>query len=90
VREGVDGAQKLLNFAFDKCRRFPFGPRKSLGLDFPGRILTTTSRKPPLRTDKFLGFREELLPQSLRCGVKVRRIQLLRTHSSPKRPHEQQ
>ena len=31
-------SKKLLNFAFDKCRRFAFGPRKSLGLDFPGRI----------------------------------------------------
>jgi hypothetical protein len=32
VRGGLDGAQKLLNFTFDKCRSFPFGPRKSLGL----------------------------------------------------------
>ena len=36
--DGVDRAQKLLNFTFDKRRRFAFGPRKSLGLDFPGRI----------------------------------------------------
>ena len=27
-----------MNFTFDKRRGFPFGPRKSLGLDFPGRI----------------------------------------------------
>jgi hypothetical protein len=27
-----------LNLTFDKCRRFAFGPRKSLGLYFPGRI----------------------------------------------------
>jgi hypothetical protein len=53
------------------------------------RVPTTTGRKPPLRTDKFLGFREEWLPQSLRCGVKVRRIRSLRTHRSPKRPYEQ-
>jgi hypothetical protein len=32
------------------------------------RVLTTTGRKPPLRTDKFLGFRGEWLRQSLRCG----------------------
>jgi hypothetical protein len=38
------------------------------------RVLTTASRKPPLRTDKFLGFRGEWLRQSLRCGVIVRRI----------------
>ena len=30
--------QKPLNFAVDEGRRFAFGPRKSLGLDFPGRI----------------------------------------------------
>ena len=34
----VDRAQKRLNFTFDKCRRFSFGPRKSLRLDFPGGI----------------------------------------------------
>jgi hypothetical protein len=34
----VDRTQKRLNFTFDKCRRFSFGPRKSLGLDFPGWI----------------------------------------------------
>ena len=38
VRGRLDRAQKLLDLAFDKGRRFPFGPRKSLGLDFPGRI----------------------------------------------------
>jgi hypothetical protein len=27
-----------LDFTIDECRRFAFGPRKSLGLDFPGRI----------------------------------------------------
>ena len=32
------------------------------------RVLTKTARKPPLRTDKFLGFLGELLRQSLRCG----------------------
>jgi hypothetical protein len=32
------GVKKLLNLAFDECRRFAFGARKSLGLDFPGRI----------------------------------------------------
>jgi hypothetical protein len=34
----LDCVQKLLNFTFDKCRRFAFGPRKSLGLDFAGGI----------------------------------------------------
>jgi RNA polymerase sigma factor (sigma-70 family) len=38
VRGRVDRVKKPLNFTFDKCRRFAFGPRKSLGLDFPGRI----------------------------------------------------
>jgi hypothetical protein len=38
VRGCLDHAQKLLNFTIDKCRRFAFGPRKSLSLDFPGRI----------------------------------------------------
>ena len=38
VRGCLDRAKKRLNFAFDKCRRFAFGSRKSLGLDFPGRI----------------------------------------------------
>ena len=38
VRGCLDHVQKLLNLAFDKCRRFAFGPRKSLGLDFPRRI----------------------------------------------------
>ena len=38
VRGRLDHAQKPLNFTFDKCRRFSFGPRKSLGLDFPGGI----------------------------------------------------
>jgi hypothetical protein len=53
------------------------------------RVLTTSGRKPPLRTGKFLGFRGEWLPQGLRYRAKVRRIRLLRTHRSPKRPHEQ-
>jgi hypothetical protein len=30
--------RKLLNLTFHKCRRFTFGPRKSVGLDFPGGI----------------------------------------------------
>jgi hypothetical protein len=30
--------KKPLHFTFDKHRRFAFGARKSLGLDFPGRI----------------------------------------------------
>jgi len=38
VRGCLDRVKKPLNFAFNKCRRFAFGPRKSLGLDFPGRI----------------------------------------------------
>src|SRR5271170_7992199 len=38
VRGCFDHAQKLLNFTFDKRRRFTFTSRKSLGLDFPGRI----------------------------------------------------
>ena len=38
MRGCLDRAQKLLNLAFDECRRFAFGPRKSLGLDFTGRI----------------------------------------------------
>src|ERR1700736_1925838 len=38
VRGCVDHAQELLNFTFHKRRRFAFGPGKSLGLDFPGRV----------------------------------------------------
>jgi hypothetical protein len=38
VRGRIDRAKKPLNFTFDECRCFPFGPRKSFGLDFPGRI----------------------------------------------------
>ena len=38
VRGCLDRFKKPLNFAFDKRRCFPFGPSKSLGLDFPGRI----------------------------------------------------
>ena len=38
MRGCLDRAQKLLNFTFDERRCFAFGPRKSLGLDFPGRI----------------------------------------------------
>ena len=34
----LNRAQKLLNLAFDKCRCFAFGPRKSLGLDLPSGI----------------------------------------------------
>jgi hypothetical protein len=36
--DAFDRVQKLLNLAVDECRRFAFGPRKSFGLDFPGRI----------------------------------------------------
>ena len=35
---GFDHIEEFLNFTFDERRRFPFGPRKSLGFDFPGRI----------------------------------------------------
>ena len=38
VRGCLDRGKKRLNLAFDKCPRFAFSPRKSLGLDFPGRI----------------------------------------------------
>lgn len=34
----VDHAKKRLNFTFNKRRRFPFGPRESLGLTSRGRI----------------------------------------------------
>jgi hypothetical protein len=43
VRGCLDRAQKLLNLAFDKRRRFAFGPRKSLGLDFPGWIFMAST-----------------------------------------------
>jgi len=39
VRGWVDRIKKPLNFTVDECGRVAFGPRKSLGLDFPGRIL---------------------------------------------------
>ena len=38
MRGCLDHVEKFLNFTFDECRGLPFGPRKSLGLDFPGRI----------------------------------------------------
>ena len=38
MSECLDRAQKLLDFTFNECRRFPFGARKSFGLDFPRRI----------------------------------------------------
>ena len=38
VRGRVYRAKKLLNLVFDGFLCFPFGPRKSVGLDFPGRI----------------------------------------------------
>ena len=38
MRGWLDRVEKLLDFTFDERRRFAFGPRESLGLDFPGRI----------------------------------------------------
>jgi len=38
VRGCLDRVEKLLDFTFDERRCFSFGARKSLGLDFPGRI----------------------------------------------------
>jgi hypothetical protein len=38
MRGRLDRAQKPLYLTFNKCRRFAFGSRKSLSLDFPGRI----------------------------------------------------
>jgi hypothetical protein len=32
----LDRPKKPSNFTFHECRRFAFGPRESLGLDFPG------------------------------------------------------
>jgi hypothetical protein len=42
VRGCLDRLEKPLNFTFDECRCFPFGPRKSLGLDFPGGFMAST------------------------------------------------
>src|SRR5258708_16278276 len=38
VRGRIDRVEKLLDFTVDECRCFAFSQRKSLGLDFPGRI----------------------------------------------------
>jgi hypothetical protein len=57
VRGRVDRIQKPLNFTFDKRRRFPFGPRKSLGLDFPGGA--SNSRKKFKRIGYRLGWFQE-------------------------------
>jgi hypothetical protein len=38
VRGCLDRVEKSLNFTIDECRCFAFGARKSLGLDFSGRI----------------------------------------------------
>jgi hypothetical protein len=54
------------------------------------RVLTTSARKPPLRTDKFAALLENCCASASDPKIKLRRIWLLRTHSSPKRPHEQQ
>jgi hypothetical protein len=54
------------------------------------RVLTTSARKPPLRTDKFRDSLENCCASASDPKIKLRRIWLLRTHSSPKRPHEQQ
>jgi hypothetical protein len=42
MRGWLDRVEKLLDFTFDERRRFAFGPRESLGLDFPGRIQAKT------------------------------------------------
>jgi hypothetical protein len=54
------------------------------------RVLTTSARKPPLRTDKFAALWRIAAPGASDPKIKLRRIWLLQTHSSPKRPHEQQ
>ena len=51
----------------ENIRRFGIG-RDARAVDGEKRVLTTTARKPPLRTDTLLGFLGELLQQSLRCG----------------------
>ena len=62
------------------------GSLRDLGLGI--RVLTTSGRKPPLRTNKFLGFRGEWLPRRASdAGVKVHKIRLLPTYLSPKPPH---
>jgi hypothetical protein len=38
MRARLDYVEKFLNLAFNKCRGFAFGARKSLGLDFPRPI----------------------------------------------------
>jgi hypothetical protein len=65
VRGCVDRAQKRLNFTFNKCRRFSFGPRKSLGLDFPGWIHDVGGHRDGL--DVF----EVLIPGALSPGQEL-------------------
>jgi hypothetical protein len=64
-------------------------PQRAIPMRSRVRVLTTASRKPPLRTAKFLGFQRVCLRENFNGEVKMRRIRLLRTHSLPKRPHEQ-
>jgi hypothetical protein len=53
------------------------------------RVLTTTDRNPPLRTDNVLGFRAELPRQSRRRGGLSAQHPLATCPLVPKRSHEQ-
>ena len=73
----------------ENIRRFGIG-RDARAVDGEKRALTTTARKPPLRTDTFLGFLGKLLRQSLRCGGQSAQNLVTANSFVPKRPHEQQ
>jgi hypothetical protein len=82
IPSGIE-QQTMLNLLADpEALELVFEPYVDLEPRFG--VLTTSGRKPPLRTGKFLGFRGELLSQSFRYRVKVRTIRLLRTHSPQK------
>src|ERR1700736_2983845 len=61
----------------------------TVGRSLP-RVLTTSARKPPLRTDKFAALWRIAAPVHPIRRSNCAEFWLLRTHSSPKRSHEQQ
>jgi hypothetical protein len=72
VRGCLDHAQKLLNLTFDKCQRFAFGSRESLGLDFPGRIHgDSVSQENTERPVHFVGGARPYFPNPLSASANL-------------------
>ena len=64
--KAVFSLRKCLNVRLSVFQTVEDGPERDPAVEVLGivvrRVLTTSGRKPPLRTDKFLSFRGELLP----------------------------